>query len=269
MDEQYRDASNLNARIALHERFSTNGYGWMRWVLDQMKLPPNARVLEIGCGTGKLWAENADRIPEGWSIMLTDASPGMLREAESKLGDERRFRFRVADARELPFEDGTFDTVICTYVLHHVSERPRAISEMARVLGDGGTLYAATTGRHHLREMDWMMHMLEDLAHPDSGHFPDRSGSFPFGLENGAEQLSPNFPEISLRRYEDALVVTETQPLVDFALSTRIVKEATAGLSEEEICVRVSRLTESLEREIADHGALHITKDTGLFVARK
>ena len=34
-DEQYKDASNLNARIRLHVEFSTNKYGWFRWVFDQ------------------------------------------------------------------------------------------------------------------------------------------------------------------------------------------------------------------------------------------
>jgi ubiquinone/menaquinone biosynthesis C-methylase UbiE len=92
VESQYRDASNLNARIALHERFSTNAYGWQRWVFDQLELPPDARVLELGCGTGKLWVENRDRTPEGWDVTLTDASPGMLREARRNLGLDRRFR---------------------------------------------------------------------------------------------------------------------------------------------------------------------------------
>jgi cyclopropane fatty-acyl-phospholipid synthase-like methyltransferase len=36
------------------KRFSTNPYGWLRWVFDQFDLPPGARVLEVGCGTGQL-----------------------------------------------------------------------------------------------------------------------------------------------------------------------------------------------------------------------
>ena len=52
--EQYCDPSNLNARIALHERFSTNPRNLPLWIFDQLKLPDDARVLEIGCGTGGL-----------------------------------------------------------------------------------------------------------------------------------------------------------------------------------------------------------------------
>ena len=73
MADQYTDASNLKYRIALHERFSTNGYAWPQWVFDQFDLTDEARLLEIGCGTGALWSTNFDRIPNGWEMSLTDA----------------------------------------------------------------------------------------------------------------------------------------------------------------------------------------------------
>jgi ubiquinone/menaquinone biosynthesis C-methylase UbiE len=265
VERKYRDGSNLNARIALHEHFSTNAYGWTRWMFDRLELPPDGRVLEIGCGTGKLWADNLNRIPNGWDVTLTDASPGMLREAENNLDGSQHLCFRVADARELPFEDGCFDGVVINFVLHHVQERWRAISEAARVLKRGGTLYAATSGRRHLREMNWMMQVL-DPSHHDDG-LADRISNF--SLETGAEQLSAHFPEISLRHYEDALVVTEAKPLVDYALSAMTVQEATARLPVAELRARVSRLTSDLDRELASQGEIRISKHTGMFVARR
>ena len=77
--DQYKDSSNLDARVAIHQRFSTNPYGWFRWIFDTLlKLPSSARILELGCGHGLLWKENVDRIPSGWMITLSDLSPGML-----------------------------------------------------------------------------------------------------------------------------------------------------------------------------------------------
>ena len=265
MDEQYRNASNLNARIALHERFSKGERPLPAWIFDRLELPSGASVLEIGCCTGKFWTEDLDRIPESRSITLSDASPGMLREAESDLRGTDRFRFLVADVRELAFEDGMFDAVVANHVLHHVPDNRRAISESARVLGVGGSLYAATSGRNHLREMDPMMRVL-DPTHPDGG-LAGRIEAF--SLKSGAGQLSPHFAEVTLWRHQDSLIVTEAQPLADYALSNMTVQEAIAGLSEEEIQARTSRLTGELEREIAGRGGIHITKDTGLFVARK
>src|SRR3954469_9925042 len=75
--EQYRDASNLHARAAIY-RFGTSNISWPRWVFDQLDLQPNARVLEIGCGAGGFWKENAERIPKGLILTLSDLSPGML-----------------------------------------------------------------------------------------------------------------------------------------------------------------------------------------------
>src|SRR3954453_4717747 len=95
--DQYRDASNLNARIALHERFSTNPYGWHRWVFDHLRFAPQARLLELGCGAASLWRENRARIPNGWEIFLSDFSPGMAQEARCGLeGSGKEFRYLVA-----------------------------------------------------------------------------------------------------------------------------------------------------------------------------
>jgi hypothetical protein len=63
LDHQYRDASNLNARIALHTHYSTNHYGWFPWLYDQLDLTDQTTLLELGCGAGSLWTQNQDRLP--------------------------------------------------------------------------------------------------------------------------------------------------------------------------------------------------------------
>ena len=100
LKKEYRDATNLNARIGLHERFSLNPYGWMRWIFDQLDLPPVCRILELGCGPVTLWLENMDRIPAGWDILLTDFSPGMLQQVQENLAGKRAFQYKVVDAQK-------------------------------------------------------------------------------------------------------------------------------------------------------------------------
>jgi SAM-dependent methyltransferase len=262
---QYRDASRLGARIILHQRFSTSEQPWQRWVFDQFELPPVSRVLELGCGPGDLWVENLDRILEGWNITATDASPGMLREAENRLGFDRRFAFRVVDAQEIPFEDQSFDAVVANGMLYHVPDRSKASSEIARVLKPAAILYAATNGEGHMRETGWMKHIL-DPAHPADIATKQPLG---FDLENGAEQLSPWFRELSIRRYEDALIVTETKPLVDYLLSGAAADAAERNLDAGKLHQRAAELTGRLERELASRDSIRISKDAGLFVARR
>jgi SAM-dependent methyltransferase len=222
-------------------------------------------MLELGCGPGDLWAENLARVPEGWSLTLTDASPGMVAEAQDRLGSDRRFAFRVADAQDLPFESDAFDAVVANHVLYHVPDRTRVFSEIVRVLGPGGHLYAATNGEGHMREMGRMLRVLDPM-HPADGFFRDPPG---FSLENATEQLSPWFAEVSLRRYEDTLVVTETKPLADYLLSGTIADAAREELDVSEFGRRAAEVADRLERELASWGEIRITKEAGLFVAKR
>jgi len=252
---QYHDASNLEARIRLHALFSTNKHGFHRWILDQFDLPPACRILELGCGDGTLWRQNLERVAPGWDITLSDRSPGMLRAAWRGLsGSPVHLSFAVVDAQEIPFSERTFDAVIANHMLYHVPDRPRALSEIHRVLKPGGQLYASTVGQAHLCELD-ELECRAQLADQPRAHATTRS----FLLENGGAQLAEWFAGITVSRYPDSLVVTEVQPLIDYILSG-------AGSSTIESS-KVTGLTDSLECRLALEGAIHITKDSGMFRA--
>jgi ubiquinone/menaquinone biosynthesis C-methylase UbiE len=252
--EQYRDSSNLNARIGLHERFSTNPHGWHRWVFDQLALAPDARILELGCGPGTLWAENRERIPPGWQMVLTDLSAGMIDEAGRALdGRPRRISFAVADAQAIPFATTSLDVVIANHMIYHVPDRAQALAEIRRVLRPGGRLYATTVGVDHMRELHrWLRAIAPHLT-------PEATGGNPFNLENGREQLAPWFSRVTRHLYEDALVVTEAEPLIAYLRSGRYQSVLIGD--------RLAELTRSVEQEIAESGAVRITKASGMFVA--
>lgn len=111
LNKQYSNSKNLNTRIQIH-KFSTNKYGWMKWICDHIELPLNADILELGCGNGKLWLDNMDRIPDGWNIIVSDISDGMLKEATGCLAAKKRnFQFKIIDAQNIPFPDNYFNCV--------------------------------------------------------------------------------------------------------------------------------------------------------------
>jgi SAM-dependent methyltransferase len=253
---QYRDAANLNARIALHRRFSTNSEGWLRWVFGRLTLPAECRILEVGCGPGDLWRENADRIPPGWEITLSDFSPGMLEQARTNLSTlGRGFRFEAADAQSIPFEGNQFDAVIADHMLYHVPDRPKALREFRRVLAPGGRLFASTVGRRHMRELEELATRFDPVLDiwGSSGLATD-----PFTLENGAAQLSQTFMDVNIHRYEDSLLVTEAAPLVAYLLSGWIKIDDR----------RPDALAEHVGAELKrGEGVFRITKETGIFEA--
>ena len=98
-----------------------------------------ARVVDAGCGTGRLEPYLAAR---GLSPGGVDLSPGMIRVARR---DHPGFGFDVADLRALPFGDACVAGVACWYSLMFLapSDRPAAFSELARVLKPGGYLVTA------------------------------------------------------------------------------------------------------------------------------
>jgi SAM-dependent methyltransferase len=255
---QYKDAANLTARSSLHERFSTNQTGWFAWVCEQLAgLPEQSRILELGCGPAWLWRHNRARMPAGWRVVLTDLSPGMVDQARANLSgqDEAQFEFDVIDAQAIPYAAASFDAVVANHMLYHVPDRPQALSEIRRVLKAAGQLFAAANGQDHMAEL-WDM----VLQAAGAGRGANRS-ELHFGLENGGEQLAAWFSSVERRDYPDGLLVTEAEPLIAYAASSELW-----GVQGDAEATRL--LTERVQEQLAREGAIRITKNSGMFVAR-
>lgn len=252
LNDQYKDASRLNARIELHRRFSTQSLPWQPWIFEHFNLAPGSRVLELGCGPADLWNENLERVPEDCQITLSDFSDGMLQTAHNRLGEsEKSFTFQVIDAQSIPFEDNSFDCVIANHMLYHVPDRARALAEIRRVLRPTGHLYATTNGEAHLQE-------IRQLS-AEAGLDESALNPLAFTLENGPEQLTPWFSQIELHEYENSLAVTEAEPLVAFILSCAHPDSVT----EE----KIQTLRKLIEQGLAKDSVISITKASGLFEA--
>lgn len=254
-DQQYKTSKNLDARIALHARFCTNPYGWFPWVWDHLDLKPGMRVLEAGCGPGRLWQENASRLPRDVQVMLSDLSTGMVRQAQQALGGDERFSFLCVDAQDLPLPDHSFDLIVANHMLYHVTDIRRALEEFARILRPGGRLCAATNGAGHMRRI----HQLVAESHPGTSMPQDAVRRF--GLENGPEITRQVFPKVELHRYHDDLIVTEMEPLRDYILSMTDFYSSGAGLDVEKLEAHLTRRLEENE------GKLVVAKAQGIILA--
>ncbi|PBB19952.1 methyltransferase domain-containing protein [Mesorhizobium sp. WSM4313] len=127
-------------------------------MLDLAGLAPGFHLLDVGCGTGTQAISAWRRVQPGGSVVGVDVSEKMLAAARRKASRAGlNIAFHHADAAELPFEEGRFDVVTFTTVLHMVPEARRGfcLREAARVLPPGGRLlvidYAGPAGeRRHL-----------------------------------------------------------------------------------------------------------------------
>jgi ubiquinone/menaquinone biosynthesis C-methylase UbiE len=256
---QYKDASVLNTRMQIYKLFSTNPESWHRWAFGQLRLAPGSRILELGCGKGNLWLENRDRIPDGWEVALSDFSPGMLRDAQVYLGAlAQRFLFAVVDARDIPFAAESFDAVIANHMLYHIKPgREKAFAEIVRVLKPEGRLYASTNGRSKRGGLGELIARFNPRAGKRRQVTTFDGMPDTFHLEDGGDQLAPWFTDVTVRRYENELLVTEVEPLITYVRTWN-------KLNEEQIVV----FAEYVEAEIIRRGAIRLTKDAGLFEAR-
>jgi ubiquinone/menaquinone biosynthesis C-methylase UbiE len=262
--EQYQDASNLNARIALHEKFSTRKGVFHAWLFDFVQAPEDAKVLELGVGSAKLWQVNRERIPHLWDITLSDMSDGMLGDAKKNVADiPARFSFRVVDAQAIPFEGSSFDLVMANAMLYHVPDVDKAVAEIRRVLKPGGRFYAGTGGLTHMKELDDFVekHMASKLP----GLFSHMSGiTEQFALENGAEKLSRHFANVKLHvPPENYLHITEVEPFMAYILSMARWSMLVEGTSKQQVDAVVAEARKIAEEKLP----IRITTSVGLFEA--
>ena len=104
-------------------------------------------VLELACGTGAVTRLLRDRLPSSTELVATDLSAAMLDYARTRSGDAPGIRWQAADLQELPFDDGSFATVVCGFGFMFAPDRPRAFREARRVLARGGRMYFSVWDR--------------------------------------------------------------------------------------------------------------------------
>src|SRR5262245_16437892 len=113
-----------------------------KWLADEhlasLTLGGDERVLDVGCGDGRITAEIADRLPRG-SALGIDPSTQMIAFASAHCR-RANLDFAVADARTLPYRD-TFDLVVSFNALHWVPEQETALRAICNALAPGGRAF--------------------------------------------------------------------------------------------------------------------------------
>lgn len=133
-----------------------------RVILQLLKLPRNAHVLDVGAGNGALTFLLA-RVRPDLDLTAVDITPELVTAGNDEAGKRnlRNVKFVVGDALHLEFADASFDAAVCQTLLVHLSEPARAVAEMSRVLRPGGSFMAA---EFHILNFDWPVESAEPAA---------------------------------------------------------------------------------------------------------
>jgi trans-aconitate 2-methyltransferase len=141
-------------------------------VLALLDLKDSERILDVGCGDGKITAQIASRVPRG-SVVGVDPSGDMIGFAQSHFGPATlpNLRFELADARSLPFQDA-FDLVVSFNALHWIPEQDAALSSIHSALISGGKAQLRLVPAGARKSLE---NIVEETRRTSkwSGYFPD------------------------------------------------------------------------------------------------
>jgi ubiquinone/menaquinone biosynthesis C-methylase UbiE len=131
-------AEFVELRAASPDEISTRGV-----YLDLLEMQPGELVLDVGCGSGVVTREMARRLRPDGRVIGVEPNQHLLAlaaELAERDGLSSLIEWRDGDARGLPFDDGSFDVVMCATVLAHIPDSDPVVAELARVLRPGGRI---------------------------------------------------------------------------------------------------------------------------------
>ena len=138
------------------------------------------RVLEIAAGTGVVTRELARTLPASTTIVATDLNQPMLDQAIAR-GTSRPVEFRAADAMHLPFDDASFDAVVCQFGVMFFPDKVAGNAEARRVLREGGHYLVAIWDEIERNPLSDLAHRTMQSLFPDNPPMFMKRGPFGYG----------------------------------------------------------------------------------------
>jgi ubiquinone/menaquinone biosynthesis C-methylase UbiE len=147
--ERYKQVERevYSAAAASYEKYGGDIFrAYAQRLLDGSGLKPGQRVLDVACGPGIPSLMAAPLVAPDGAVVGIDLAPGMVELARKKAaeGGIAIATFQEGDAENLPFQEDSFDAVLCSHGLVHTTDRMRALWEMWRVLKEGGSVAIST-----------------------------------------------------------------------------------------------------------------------------
>ena len=255
---QYRSSANLDARIALHRRYTPPGQDMLDYVWNRYHFAASDHVLEIGCGTGEFWTHPTCHLPSGIQMFLTDRSPGMIEHARQRLEHlNTGVRFGIADATHLPTPDNTFSVVLAHFMLYHVPAKRKALLEFSRVLSSRGWVGIVLTGPTNMEKIFDTIRRVAPHANVA------KTDAALFNAESGDPVIRSVFTTVTRYDYTCTMQIDDPELIIGYAQSSLIVQALqlnTDFWTQYRACIIA---------EMQRTGTFNVAKNCTLFVCQK
>lgn len=251
---QYSTDSNLRARQRLWT-YLDPPFDLIGWVVDLAGISAGFRVLDVGCGNGGYLSLLLEK---GAFAVGSDLSRGMLSASSAPT-------LVNSDAQAIPFRDSAFDVVLAAHMLYHVPDKKAAVTEMRRVMADGGTCVAVTNGSQHIASLRRLVEAIVDQTAP--GWRMMDWATRAFSLDCGGETMREAFDSVECVRppVRGDVVITDANVVADYVASVGTAYEVEVNRSWAEV---VEEVRVAVQAVIDRDGAFVTAGDTGAFVCR-
>ena len=233
-----------------YDRIADPMYRWGVAVLDRLSLTGDERVLDAGCGSGRVTEVLAERLPRGGVIAL-DASPAMLDEARRRL-DRFGTRIEYVEAdlgRTLPIDEPVA-AILSTATFHWIPDHEALFRHLAAVLRPGGRLVAQCGGAGNIAGL---RRIVRAMGVHDEGH-----RNFATPLDTAARLEAAGFRGIEVWLSDEPTRLEPGEPLETY-LETVCLREDVARMSPEGRTAFVREVARQMPEPVLDYVRLNIT----------
>lgn len=186
----------------IYDRVSDPQFAWGTEVLGRLELTGSETVLDAGCGTGRVTAELAERLPNG-RVIAIDGSEAMVAKARQALGAQAEVRH--ADLAELEIPERV-DLVFSTAVFHWLPDHDNLFSRLHEALRPGGRLVAQCGGAGNVASLAGAI-LAVAAREPFAGRFDEMPAMWNFATAEDTER------RLAAAEFEDARAWLEPKPL--------------------------------------------------------
>ncbi|MFK0111600.1 class I SAM-dependent methyltransferase [Streptomyces sp. NPDC091217] len=199
----------LETRISTHRDYSESPDDVEEAVIRELQLPVEGSLLDVGAGTGSFLARLRAAGHEG-RLVGVDNSPAAVTRVEATGAAEAI----LADAEDLPLPDSGFDAVTARHMLYHLADPDRALREFCRVVRPGGQIVATVNHANVLPNVTSMVRQELQAV----GIVPEPVSQW-VSSQDLPDRMSAVADDVRVVRRDNALVFTESKPLIRFAVA--------------------------------------------------